>query len=139
MKIGLTKQPFGLRKKEIPADVRIVAATNENLEKVAEEGRFREDLYHRLNEFLLVIPPLQECGEDILPLAGFFLEQSCKEMNKKGIIGFDMEPQKIIQSYSWPGNVCDLKNCIRKAVLLTERNVKFTQISAFKNFFGNFP
>ncbi|WP_277638441.1 sigma-54-dependent transcriptional regulator [Bacteroides graminisolvens] len=107
-------------KREIPANVRIVAATNENLEKAVKEGRFREDLYHRLNEFPLEVPPLRECREDILPLASFFLERACEEMNKKTIIGFEMEAQNILQSYSWPGNVRDLKNYIRKAVLLAE-------------------
>lgn len=109
-------------KKEIPADVRIVAATNENLEKAIEEGRFREDLFHRLNEFSLEIPPLRECREDILPLANFFLEQFCREMEKKGIVGLGAEARKLLQNYSWPGNVRDLKNCIRKAVLLAEDN-----------------
>lgn len=107
-------------KKEISADVRIIAATNEDLEKAIEERRFREDLFHRLNEFTLEIPPLRECREDILPLANFFLIQFCQEMNKKEFTGFDVEAKKLLQSYSWPGNVRDLKNCIRKAVLLSE-------------------
>ena len=63
-------------KREVPCDVRIVAATNENMEKAIAEGRFREDLYHRLNEFTIEVPPLRECRDDILPLAAFFLKQS---------------------------------------------------------------
>lgn len=106
-------------KREVSCDVRIVAATNENLEKAIAEGRFREDLYHRLNEFTIEVPPLRECRDDILPLAAFFLKQSCAEMNK-AVTGFSAEARKKLQTYGWPGNVRELKNTIRKAVLLCE-------------------
>lgn len=106
-------------KREVTCDVRIVAATNENMEKAIAEGRFREDLYHRLNEFTIEVPPLRECLDDILPLAEFFLKQSCGEMNKT-VTGFSAEARKMLQTYGWPGNVRELKNTIRKAVLLCE-------------------
>ena len=106
-------------KREVPCDVRIVAATNENIEKAIAEGRFREDLYHRLNEFTIEVPPLRECPDDILPLAEFFLKQSCGEMNKT-VTGFSAEARKKLQTYGWSGNVRELKNTIRKAVLLCE-------------------
>lgn len=106
-------------KREVPCDVRIVAATNENMEKAIAEGRFREDLYHRLNEFTIEVPPLRECPDDILPLAEFFLKQGCDEMNKR-VTGFSAEARKMLQTYGWPGNVRELKNTIRKAVLLCE-------------------
>ena len=111
-------RPVG-SKREISCDVRIVAATNENMEKAIAEGRFREDLYHRLNEFTIEVPPLRECRDDILPLAEFFLEQGCDEMNKR-VTGFCAEARKKLQTYGWPGNVRELKNTIRKAVLLCE-------------------
>ncbi len=106
-------------KREVPCDVRIVAATNENMEKAIAEGRFREDLYHRLNEFTIEVPPLRECRDDILPLAAFFLKQSCAEMSKT-VTGLSAEARKKLQTYGWPGNVRELKNIIRKAVLLCE-------------------
>lgn len=111
-------RPVG-SKREMSCDVRIVAATNENMEKAIAEGRFREDLYHRLNEFTIEVPPLRECRDDILPLAEFFLKQGCDEMNKR-VTGFCAEARKKLQTYDWPGNVRELKNTIRKAVLLCE-------------------
>lgn len=111
-------RPVG-SKREMSCDVRIVAATNENMEKAIAEGRFREDLYHRLNEFTIEVPPLRECRDDILPLAEFFLKQGCDEMNKR-VTGFCAEARKKLQTYGWPGNVRELKNTIRKAVLLCE-------------------
>lgn len=115
-----TYRPVG-GKQEIRADVRILAATNDPLEKVIEEGRFREDLYHRLREFIITVPSLKECREDILPLAAFFREQSCTEFNKK-VIHFDAGAQKVLLGYDWPGNVRELRHCIRSAVLLAEKD-----------------
>ena len=114
-------RPVGGRRETV-CDVRIVAATNENIEKAIAEGRFREDLYHRLNEFTIEVPPLRECPDDILPLAEFFLEQSCGELNKS-VSGFSAEAGKLLRSYGWPGNVRELKNTVRKAVLLTGSGV----------------
>lgn len=106
-------------KHELKCDVRIITATNENIEKAIEGGRFREDLYHRLNEFTIVVPALRECSEDILPLAEFFREQSCSEFSKN-VSGFDSGAQKLLLDYGWPGNIRELQHCVRSAVLLTE-------------------
>lgn len=100
------------------ADVRIISATNEDLEAAIEEKRFRRDLYYRLREFVIELPPLMECSEDILPLAEFFLE----EMNtalKKLVTGFDEEAVKRLLRHKWPGNVRELRQTIQSAVLLT--------------------
>ncbi|MDR3652177.1 MAG: sigma-54 dependent transcriptional regulator [Paludibacter sp.] len=108
-------------KQEMNANVRIIAATNEHIGKAIETGRFREDLYHRLCEFIINVPSLAECREDILPLAEFFREQSCIEFSKK-VIRFDAETQKIMQAYGWPGNVRELRHCVRSAVLLADND-----------------
>ena len=100
-------------KREMKCDVRIVAATNENLEKAIADGRFREDLYYRLNEFTINIPPLRECPDDILPLAEFFLVRSTEELKP-----LSAEAKKRMQVYDWPGNVRELKNTIRRAALI---------------------
>ena len=105
--------------RERKADVRIVAATNENLEKAVEEGRFRRDLYHRLKEFVIKIPPLRECREDILPLADFFRELANEELGRH-TEGFDKEAEKELIRRMWAGNVRELKQTVRSAVLLTE-------------------
>lgn len=111
-------RPIG-SKEEIKADIRLVAATNENLEKAIAEGRFREDLFHRLNEFPLYVPLLAECSEDIIPLAEFMLEAANREL-KKDVKGFDRETQKRLKAYPWPGNIRELKGVIKRAVLLTK-------------------
>ena len=105
--------------REWKADVRIVAATNENLEKAVEEGCFRRDLYHRLKEFVIKIPPLRECREDILPLAEFFRELANEELGRH-TEGFDKEAEKELMRRMWTGNVRELKQTVRSAVLLTE-------------------
>lgn len=104
---------------EFAFDIRLVAATNENLEKAIAEGRFREDLFHRLNEFTLYLPPLTECREDILPFADFFLKLSCTQQRKR-ILGFDRLSQAALMGYSWPGNIRELRNVINRAVLVSE-------------------
>ncbi|WP_444092121.1 sigma-54-dependent transcriptional regulator [Bacteroides sp.] len=114
-------RPVG-SKQEYFCDIRIVAATNENIERAIADGRFREDLYHRLNEFTIELPPLRECAEDILPLAEFFLTQFC-EQNDKRITGFSPAAVKRLQTYVWPGNVRELRNTIRKAALLSETEI----------------
>ena len=105
------------------ADVRIVAATNENLERAIKEGRFREDLYHRLAEMEIRMPSLAECADDILPLAEFFRERFSKEL-KKETKGFSKDAIYRLRSYRWPGNVRELQNRIKRAVLLTETDRK---------------
>lgn len=110
-------RPIGGRR-EYTCDVRIVAATNENIERAIAEGRFREDLYHRLNEFTIELPPLRECADDILPLAEFFLAQFC-EQNHRRIKGFTPSAVKRLKNYRWPGNVRELRNTVRSAALLS--------------------
>jgi two-component system response regulator HydG len=105
--------------KEMPVDVRIVVASNGNLKEAYQRGKFREDLYHRLNEFSIQLPPLREREDDILPLADFFLEQCCNETGKT-MKGFDKEVESIFLFYPWPGNLREFRNVIRRAVLLTE-------------------
>jgi two-component system response regulator HydG len=100
----------------------IVAATNENLERAIKEGRFREDLYHRLAEMEIRMPSLAECADDILPLAEFFRERFSKEL-KKETKGFSKDAIYRLRSYRWPGNVRELQNRIKRAVLLTETPV----------------
>lgn len=114
-------RPVG-SKHELKCNVRIISATNENIEKAIEGGRFREDLYHRLNEFTIIVPALRECREDILPLAEFFRERCCSEFGKK-VFRFDTEAQKLLQAYGWPGNIRELQHCVRSAVLLAENDV----------------
>ena len=111
-------RPVG-SKEEVKADIRLVAATNEDLEKAIAERRFREDLFHRLNEFPLYVPLLAECSEDIIPLAEFMLEMANDELNKE-VKGFDRETQKKLKAYPWPGNIRELKGVIKRAVLLTK-------------------
>lgn len=105
--------------RERKADVRIIAATNENLRQAIREGRFREDLFYRLNEFELVQPSLSECQEDILPLARFFLERLSKKYGRV-LTGFTEDAESLLITYSWPGNIRELKNCIRRAVIISE-------------------
>lgn len=109
-------QPIGSNK-EIAVDVRIITATNENLLNASKEGNFREDLFHRLNEFKINVPSLQQRGKDVIGFAGFFREQANEELNKN-VLDFSEEVLAFFQTYSWPGNLRELKNCVRRAVLL---------------------
>ena len=105
--------------KEIDLDIRIIVASNENLLEAVHNGRFREDLYHRFNEFTLHVPALRNRGEDIPLFAEYFLEKSNKELNKN-ITGFESDVMNIFLKYSWPGNLRELRNVVRRAVLLTK-------------------
>lgn len=105
--------------KDKKADVRIIAATNEDLQTAIAEKRFRADLYQRLKEYTLHIPPLRECKEDILPLADFFRQLANEEFEKQ-VKGFDAEAKKELLAYTWGGNVRELKRVVRMAVLHTE-------------------
>lgn len=105
--------------KEIELDVRIIIATNENLHDAIHKGRFREDLYHRFNEFSIHLPPLRERDIDIMIFAEKFLKFTNKELNRN-IEGFSPEVIDCLMSYNWPGNVRELKNVIRRATLLSE-------------------
>lgn len=106
-------------KEEVKADIRLVAATNENLEEAITEGRFREDLFHRLNEFPLYVPLLAECPEDIIPLAEFMLDTANRELGKD-VKGFDRNTQRILKAYPWPGNIRELKGVVKRAALLAK-------------------
>ncbi len=103
----------------IKVDVRIIAATNINLETAIKEGRFREDLYYRLNVVTIVVPPLRERLEDIVPLAEHFLKRFARELRRK-MTSFSAEAVKRIQEYRWPGNVRELENSVERAVLMCE-------------------
>lgn len=106
-------------KEEVKADIRLVAATNEDLERAITEGRFREDLFHRLNEFPLYVPLLAECPEDIIPLAEFMLDTANRELGKD-VKGFDRNTQRILKAYPWPGNIRELKGVVKRAALLAK-------------------
>ena len=108
--------------KTIKSDVRIIAATNKNLEKAIEEEAFRDDLYYRLNVFPIYMPPLRERKTDILLLSDYFLEKYAKE-NNKDIKRFSTPAIDMLMDYHWPGNVRELENCIERAVLLCEEGV----------------
>lgn len=104
---------------EISVDIRLVSATNENLEQAIEKGTFREDLYHRINEFTLRMPDLKERKEDILLFANFFLDQANKELDKH-LVGFDAKASQALLSYHWPGNLRQMKNIVKRATLLAQ-------------------
>lgn len=109
-------KPIGSNQ-EIPINVRLVSATNENLRMAIDRGEFREDLYHRINEFTVRIPDLKERKEDLMLFANHFLDLANNEL-KKDIIGFDPETIQIFLSYPWPGNLRQMKNVIKYATLL---------------------
>jgi len=104
--------------KDINSDVRILVASNENLQEAYKKGKFREDLYHRFNEFSISIPPLRSRKDDIIPFAHFFLKQACEELNKN-LDGFEEEVLQLFLNYNWPGNLRELRNVIRRATLLS--------------------
>ena len=113
-------RPVGATK-EIEVDVRVVCATNENLVEAIENGSFREDLYHRINEFTLRMPSLHERKDDIMLFANFFLDRANRELGRE-LVGFDAEAAILLQSYAWPGNLRQLKNIINRATLLAQGN-----------------
>jgi two-component system response regulator HydG len=107
--------------KEIEVDIRIITATNEDLREAVKNGDFREDLYHRINEFSIHSPSLTEREEDLILFAEFFLEKANAQLHKE-VIGFSKEVVGIFQNYDWPGNLRELQNCIKRATLLTQGN-----------------
>ncbi|RYJ53027.1 sigma-54-dependent Fis family transcriptional regulator [Flavobacterium petrolei] len=111
-------KPVGSNK-EINVDIRIITATNEDLREAVKRGDFREDLYHRINEFSIHSPSLTERNEDLMLFSDFFLEKSNQELNKN-VLGFSSEVMTIFQNYRWPGNLRELQNCIKRAILLTQ-------------------
>ena len=104
--------------KEIDIDIRLVCATNENLEEAVSEGRFREDLYHRINEFTIYMPKLSERGSDLFLFADLFIRHANEELNRN-VEGFDSGAAEMLASHSWPGNLRELNNVVKRAVLLT--------------------
>ena len=103
-------------------DVRVIAATNRNLEQLIVDGKFREDLFYRLSVFPVEVPPLRERGEDIVQLAQYFLEQTCKDFGREALTLTRSQAAKL-RAYDWPGNVRELKNVIERAVILSTGQV----------------
>lgn len=114
-------KPIG-SSKEINVDIRLLTATNEDLLEAVEKGDFREDLYHRLNEFSIQVPNLNERNDDLILYADFFLNKANKQLNKS-VVGFSKEVLTIFQNYNWPGNLRELSNVIKRATLLTPGDV----------------
>lgn len=104
--------------REIEVDIRLVCATNEDLEQAVAEGRFREDLYHRINEFTIYMPQLRERGNDLFLFADLFIRQANEEL-QRNVEGFDASAAEMLVSYTWPGNLRQLNNVMKRAVLLT--------------------
>ncbi|NRS90294.1 two-component system response regulator HydG [Flavobacterium sp. 7E] len=111
-------KPVGSNK-EIKVDIRILTATNEDLREAVKNGDFREDLYHRINEFSIHSPALSEREEDLMVFAEFFLQKANDQLNKD-VLGFSPEVVAIFQKYPWPGNLRELQNCVKRATLLTQ-------------------
>jgi DNA-binding NtrC family response regulator len=108
--------------REIKVEIRIIAATNKDLEAMVKEGFFRKDLYYRLKVMVVEMPPLRDRLEDILLLSNLFIEENNKEYTKN-IKGFSEEAKKLMTQYSWPGNVRELRNVIERAMILTDQEV----------------
>jgi len=106
----------------IKVDVRILAASNLDLLSLVREGRFREDLYHRLNVIALHLPPLRERKEDVPLLIQHFLKRTCEE-NGKPLMRFSQAAMKLLMDYDWPGNVRELENVVERAVVLSNQDV----------------
>ena len=109
-------RPVGSNR-EVAVDIRLVAATNEDLEAAIARGTFRADLYHRINEFTLRMPEVRQMREDIMLYADFFLDQANRQLDKH-IVGFDGEAAAAMVRYDWPGNLRQMKNTVMSATLL---------------------
>ena len=105
--------------KEVEIDIRLVCATNENLAQRVQEGKFREDLYHRINEFTITMPALKDRGADLLLFADLFLRHANKELGRN-VSGFDHKATEMMMRYDWPGNLRELNNVVKRATLLTK-------------------
>jgi len=110
-------QPVG-GTKEVKVDVRIITATNDDLFVSVKKGTFREDLYHRLNEFKIRVPALRERFDDLEEFLNFFRESANLELGRS-VVGFDTEVEEILRAYDWPGNLREMKNVVKRSVLLT--------------------
>lgn len=108
-------------KKDIPVDVRIITASNVNLDDAVKAGKLRADLFHRLNEFVIKVPPLRERRDDIPVLSRQFMQEANREM-QKNITGFSTSAMKLLLDAAWPGNVREMRNVVKRAVLLTEND-----------------
>ncbi len=106
-------------RQEIPIDARVVAATNADLKKGMADGKFREDLYYRLSVVQIVLPPLRERENDIRLLAQFFLQRFAAQNHKSGL-AFDAEASRALLRHAWPGNIRELENCVKRAVIMAE-------------------
>ncbi|EQD24532.1 MAG: Two component, sigma54 specific, transcriptional regulator, Fis family, partial [Leptospirillum sp. Group IV 'UBA BS'] len=105
-------------------DVRIIAATNQPLPEMMARGRFREDLYYRISVMSFMLPPLRERGEDVTLLARYFLDRFRAEYQKSQVVDFSSECLRLIENYDWPGNIREMENRIRRAVIIaTDRFV----------------
>ncbi len=105
--------------KSIPVDIRLICATNRNLEKMVNDGQFREDLYYRINTMHLHLPPLRERPDEIQPLAEMFTEKFAAKY-RRDVQGLSQEAVEILKTHRWPGNIRELQNCIEKAVILAD-------------------
>lgn len=113
---------------ELTVDIRLVCATNENLEQAVAEGRFREDLYHRINEFTIYMPQLRERGNDIFLFADLFIRQANAELQRQ-VDGLDAAAAELLVQHSWPGNLRELNNVMKRAVLLARgRQITATEL-----------
>ena len=120
-------RPLGSNK-EIDIDIRLVCATNENLAQRVAEGNFREDLYHRINEFTIYMPELKDRGADLFLFADLFIKHANKELNRN-VEGLDGKAKERIASYNWPGNLRELNNVMKRATLLaTSRYIGVTEL-----------
>lgn len=106
---------------EVAVDIRVIAATNEDLQEAVKRGDFREDLYHRLNEFNIKVPRLSERKKDIMVFANHFLDQANADLEKE-VEGFDADVIQLFNTYDWPGNLREMKNIIKRSVLLEKSN-----------------
>lgn len=112
---------------EVQVDIRVIAATNEDLLKAVREGEFREDLYHRLNEFGIVAPRLAERGSDIMIFAEHFLKESNRDL-ERNVLRFSEDVERLFLKYEWPGNLREMKNVIKRAVLLSKGEVLVKEV-----------
>jgi two-component system, NtrC family, response regulator HydG len=114
-------QPIGSNK-DVKVDVRILTATNDDLSESVKNGQFREDLYHRVNEFKLKVPSVKERGDDFVEFLDYFKESANRELGKQ-VRSFDREVLSLFEKYDWPGNLREMKNVVKRSVLLSEGNV----------------
>ncbi len=121
-----------------PVNIRLICATNMDLEALVKEGRFREDLYYRINTVHIALPPLRERREDIIPLAEMFLEHYAEKYHRP-LIGLDESAAQILKNYHWGGNIRELQNCMEKAVILSDgttlsaKDIQLEQSVTFKS------